>query len=499
MSKQAGILIIGRFFAFIFNFILPVVLVRIFDKEQFGLYRQLILIHITFFPILQLGISQSLYYFYPREESKRALLIRQSFFFLMLIGLFFFIIMFFFKDIFASYFFHNDLMVKFLPLLGLFTGLMIPTSILEILLIVEKKVKLASLITFLSAAVRVLLVLLFAFILRSVYFLILALAIFSGIRLIFLTGYIFDRYKIGFKKVNLDYFKKVLLYAIPFGFAVIMVTLNTTIDKFAITYLFSPSHFAIYSIGCYQIPIITITFNAVLNIVLPKIALLQKEKKPSEILVLWHRAMRKLALIGFPVFIFFFAFAKEFITFIFTLKYADSTPVFRVSLFVILINVTIYGVIVRAYGKTSYIFLVSVISFLIALLFIYPACKYFGLSGAAIVIVFTHGVLATFQLIKTKSLLEIKFSSLLPWKTLLKILVIAVFSVTLLIPIKYLHFLNSFSILTISSLLFSLIYLLSIWHLPLLTLGEKKQFKRYLSRIYYSFGRGHSLKTFIIL
>lgn len=486
MSKQAGILIVGRFLAFLLSFILPVVLVRIFNKQQFGLYRQLLLINIAFFPILQLGISQSLYYFYPREESKRALLIQQSFFFLILTGLIFFIIMFFFKNIFASYFFHNALMVKTLPLIGLFTGLMVPTSILEILLIVEKRVKLASLITIISAALRALLVLFFAFTLKSIYFLIVGLVIFSGIRLLFLTGYIINNYK-KLEKFDLSFLKKQLLYAIPFGLAVIMVTFNTTLDKFTITYLFTPALYAIYSVGCYQIPIISITLNAVVSIILPQISLFQKDRRTFEILDLWHRAIRKLALIGFPVFVFFFTFAKEFITFLFTLKYANSTPIFRVFLFVILIDATIYGVILRAYGKTSYIFLSSVFSFVIALAFIYPACKFFGLQGAATVVVSAHALLAIFQLIKSKSLLEIKIAQLLPWKILFKILMIAILSVSLLIPIKYLHFLNSFSILAISSILFFLIYLLFIWNIPLLTMGEKKQFKGYLSKIRYFF------------
>lgn len=499
MSKQTGILIIGRFFAFIFNFILTIALVRIFDKQQFGLYRQLYLIHMTFFPILQLGIAESLYYFYPREESKRNLLIQQSFFFLILMGLIFFLIMFFFKNIFASFFFHNELMIKSLPLIGLFTGLMIPTSILEILLIVEKKVKLASLITFLSAVLKVVLILLFAFFLRRVYFLVLALAIFSGIRLIFLTGYIFDRYKIGFKKVDLNYLKKVLLYAIPFGLAIIMVTLNRTIDKFTISYLFTPEHYAIYSIGCYQIPVLTITFNTVLNIILPQISLLQKKKRTFEILDLWHRSIRKLALIGFPALVFFFTFAKEIIIFLFTIKYADSTPIFKAFLFVILIDVTIYGVIVRAYGKTAFIFKSSVISFVIALAFIYPACKFWGLWGAVIVVVFTHAVRAVLQLIKARSLLGIKFSILLPWKVLSKTLLISIFSVSLLIPIKYVHYFNPLFILAISACLFSLIYFLFIWYLPLLTMGEKRQLKEYISNIYKYIRRKSSFSILMVL
>jgi O-antigen/teichoic acid export membrane protein len=313
-----------------------------------------------------------------------------------------------------------------------------------------------------------------------------------------LIAYFMSRYKTGFAWFDHRFLRRELIYALPFGMAVLMVTLNMTVDKFTISYLYDSSLYAVYSIGCYQVPIITITFNAVLNIILPRISLMQKNRETEKIIDLWHRATRKLSLIGYPTFVFFMVFAGEFITFLFTPKYSGSIPVFRMFLFLILINVTNYGVILRAYGQTGYIFKSSVFSFLIALACIYPATKFVGLHGAAIVVVVTHGIRAFIQLRKSKMLLGVPFLGLLPWKGLLGIFGVAAFSVMVLFPIKYMHFLNDFLKLSISGILFCAIFGVLAWNIPILTLGEKRKMREGLTKALLVFKRGSSITSEIV-
>ena len=81
LTKQSLFLVIGRSVAHLLQLFLPIILVRIFTKEEYGLYRQLFLIYYTFISIGQMGMDQSLFYFFPRHPEKRESLLVQTFLF----------------------------------------------------------------------------------------------------------------------------------------------------------------------------------------------------------------------------------------------------------------------------------------------------------------------------------------------------------------------------------------------------------------------------------
>ena len=62
--RPALVLMSGRTLAFVFTFLIPVVLVRVFDPAQFGTYKQLFLVFSTFYGMAPFGIASSLYYFF---------------------------------------------------------------------------------------------------------------------------------------------------------------------------------------------------------------------------------------------------------------------------------------------------------------------------------------------------------------------------------------------------------------------------------------------------
>jgi O-antigen/teichoic acid export membrane protein len=66
MLKPALLIIAGRIAGFIAAFVTPLILVRIFDLETFGTYKQWFLLYFTLLIITQIGMSESLLYFLPR-------------------------------------------------------------------------------------------------------------------------------------------------------------------------------------------------------------------------------------------------------------------------------------------------------------------------------------------------------------------------------------------------------------------------------------------------
>ena len=69
--KPAFMLMSGRAVGFVVSFAIPVVLARLFDRSEFGTYKQLFLIFTTLYGIGQLGMAESLYYFLPTAPAAR--------------------------------------------------------------------------------------------------------------------------------------------------------------------------------------------------------------------------------------------------------------------------------------------------------------------------------------------------------------------------------------------------------------------------------------------
>lgn len=63
--RPALLLMAGRTFASAATLLIPVTLVRVFDRTEYGTYKQLFLVFATLYSIALVGLSDSLYYFIP--------------------------------------------------------------------------------------------------------------------------------------------------------------------------------------------------------------------------------------------------------------------------------------------------------------------------------------------------------------------------------------------------------------------------------------------------
>ena len=72
MSRPTMLLVAGRAVGFVAAFAIPVVLARIFDRGEYGTYKQLFLVFATLYGLAQLGMAESLYYFVPSRSKESA-------------------------------------------------------------------------------------------------------------------------------------------------------------------------------------------------------------------------------------------------------------------------------------------------------------------------------------------------------------------------------------------------------------------------------------------
>src|ERR687898_587464 len=86
MFKPALRIILGRMIGFIVAFAIPIVLVRLFDLQTFGTYKQWFLLYITILTITQIGMSESLLYFLPRAGRDAGEYMMNTLLFLAIVG-----------------------------------------------------------------------------------------------------------------------------------------------------------------------------------------------------------------------------------------------------------------------------------------------------------------------------------------------------------------------------------------------------------------------------
>ena len=423
VAKDSMVLMIGRALVLMISVITPIILVRIFSVGEFGEYRQAMLIVTSAACILPLGMPQSLYYFFPHYPADRSIYLARTIAIMALTGMVFCSLMWLRAPDVAA-FFRNDSYLQTSAIIGLSAFMFGFSSLIDTALLADGEVMLSTRIMTIARIIQA--PVLIGCALAGGFPLLL-----KGFLLV-LTGkslysiWFFRRaYRMSFFRLELQHIMPHLKYGVPLGIGVLFSMLSETADKFIVSHCTSDKLFAIYSAGCYELPFIIVIFGSIGDVVLPVIVKLKSMDLTGEVVKTWHKAIEHSMLIGIPVTIFFCAYADEFITTVFTMKYADAVPIFRVSILSILLESTRYGMITRAYARTGFMLFVAMAAFLLMLPATYYGIRYFGLIGAIGAFIATRFLIVGSEIIYSKYILSLAWRDLLPFRYMFKITAIS--------------------------------------------------------------------------
>src|ERR1041385_3611209 len=127
-------------------------------------------------------------------------------------------------------------------------------------------------------------------------------------------------------------------YAVPFALAIIVQIIQSNYPQYAVSYHFDAATFAIYSIGCLQIPLVDFMATPASNVMMVRMSEEIRDGRNHELLPIWYDTTRKLALVFFPMVGLLNSNARSLILFLFTDRYAASIPIFMVWSLVILFS-----------------------------------------------------------------------------------------------------------------------------------------------------------------
>jgi O-antigen/teichoic acid export membrane protein len=380
---------LARTLGFVFSFALPLFLVRRLDQSAFGIYKQIFLFVGSAVVILPLGVSMSAYYYLPREQDPAR---RQQIVFNLLlingfVGLLVCLALVIQPGLLTSLF-HTAEMREHAPLVGVLILTWIISALLEVIPIAHQEVRLASLLIIVTQTVKSVVMLTTALMFGTVRSLIWAAIILGIIQTAILLIYLRSRFGNYWRGFEWSLMRTQLAYALPLGIASILYRVQSEMDNYFVSYTFDAAIYAVYAIGCFQIPLVDILNDAALSVVITRVSYLQNLGQRREILEVTARMMRKLAAVYFPLYVLLLVVGREFILFLFTARYLPSWPIFAVNLILIPLSILASGcnAIMRAYAEHRYFILrVRLVMGFLLFIGLMIATRHFGLLGAVIV------------------------------------------------------------------------------------------------------------------
>jgi O-antigen/teichoic acid export membrane protein len=258
---------------------------------------------------------------------------------------------------------------------------------------------------------------------------------FAAVRLLAMLLYLRGTYG---RALRLDrpLFAEQLRYSLPFGLSVVVGTLQLNFHHFVVSHSFDVATFAIFAVGCLQIPLIDFVATPMADVTMVKMAEARRDGAVARAKEIWHQASSDLALLFFPLVGLLVVVADDLIVLLFTQSYAASVPIFQVSVLTILFTPLLIESVLRVYADTRFILLLNSLQLGIIALLIWPLIGRFGLVGGVLVTVIAITIVRVVGLARVRHLLQSGTRDLLPWPRLGRIVVIAAVSTAASLGLK---------------------------------------------------------------
>jgi len=188
------------------------------------------------------------------------------------------------------------------------------------------------------------------------------------------------------------------------------------LDKIFLVYLLSPKEFAIFFNGSFEIPIFAIMISAMENVMLTNIADNPGDKTHSR--NIFRESFKLLSLISFPIFFFLLFSHQEAYSIIFNNKYNESIPVFLISIFIIPLRISHYGVLLQSYGQAGKLALGSAMDICLSLLLMVVLYPWLGTRGIVLALVISTYLQVLYYLILSAKIMDTTLWQLIPLRYL---------------------------------------------------------------------------------
>lgn len=386
LTSKAAWFMAARGLSFALSFGLPLILVRRLDQNQFGLYKQVFLLTLTAINVLPLGVEMSAFYFLPRlrEPKERGrVVLNILIFYILMTGAA--AVTLCLAPAVLTALFNSAELVRYALLIAVMIPFWGAPFLLEAIAIANQETKLASVLIVCAELGKTVVLVAAALVAPSVMTVIVAGIVHGAVWTLVLLIYTRNRFGNPLGWFQWKAMRTQLSYAMPFGLAAILFRLQTDLHNYYVAARFDPASYAIYAIGCFNLPLISILGYSVSGVLIPRVNQLEALGERRAIIELISRAMRKLAAIYLPTWAFLLIAGREFIEVLFTSAYLPSWPIFAINLAMIPLAIvtTVNDAVMRAHAEHRF-FLVRLRLLLLPILLsgLWVLTGRYGLVGA---------------------------------------------------------------------------------------------------------------------
>lgn len=374
----AGPLVFARLISAVVTFAIPLVLARVMNLEEYGSYKQVFLVAMVLYHVLPAGMPQALFYFVPRSDERRPFYAHTLGFLLVVGGGLSLLLLGALAGPLAGLMSSPDLLEHKWPLALYVIGLTMSYP-LEISLTSEGKKGRAAFFYVASDVLKVVAMLapvllglglggmlwgLVAFV--AVRTLVTLVTLLGGSR-----GPLFDR----------TLLLQQVAYAAPFAAAVLIAVPQQQAHAFAVSASVSAELFAIYAVGCTQLPIVEVLYTPTSEVLMVKLGELERAGRMREAVQAFRDASVRLARVFLPFAAFLALASEDFIGLIFGEKFLAAAPIFRVTLVGAIVSILPIDGVLRATNRTNVIFRSRVMKLIVTVPALYLGIRYFGMMG----------------------------------------------------------------------------------------------------------------------
>jgi O-antigen/teichoic acid export membrane protein len=458
-GKLTASLIAGKIIALVITFGMPLFLTRYLSRNDYGLFSQfyLIITFIAFF--FSISFQSNLFYFYPVADSReRKSLVFSTFIFLTLLSLAAIVLIG--LPLLQKELIGDTEMVHYLPLIIIGIFLVMPSYLIEPLYVIRKDYILSILYPPLEVMLRLFVVIGLILIrpgLSSVF-----ISIICSAAVVYIFVLIYTLREVGFKNINrklIDFsiIKRQLFFILPFGFAMSLDILAERFDRIVCIRYLTPSDFAIYTIAFFGIPGIMQVYDSFTKVKVIDMTIKFQEKQMDSISEIYKSLAAKAFSFSIPLLMIVFLYARKIIVLLFTDKYQDSVPFFRVYLFAFIFFMLGAGLILRATGRTTDTLKSYLYGCIVTLPSTFFLIKSFGMWGAMTGALMNLIVPRILMIVFEVRYMKLKLRNHYPWAKIFRIILISFFA---LIPFILIELFVPGGI--IISLFYGIIYLSAV-------------------------------------
>lgn len=439
-SRSLKVLILssGQALTALVGIVSAAVLARVFSPADYASYRQTILAYTFAVPFVTLGFDRALYYFLPGEQKRTRGALVENLLWLLGGGALLSLFLALGGNDLLAVRFNNPALAALLLLLIPYPMFMLPATSLSACLMARNRTEQVAGFNVGSRLLMLLAIVVPCLIWPTPRTAVLGTVLGAAVTATIALTLMFRSCDTGSWRPTAAGFRKQISFSVPLGLATLVGTVAKSLDQVMVASLCAPAAFAVYVNGAMQVPLIGMLTSSTASVLMVDYARFYKEGRTAEVLALIHRAMVKVALLAFPIMVFFMCMAPEVMSLVFGAHYRDSSIPFRLYLLMLPVRILSFSAVLQATGHSRKMLAYSLISLASNSVLLWVAIRMLGPLLAPIgPVISLYAIGLPYLTWTLRSILRCSAIELFPWGDLAQVLGVSCLALPALAAIKF--------------------------------------------------------------